>query len=115
MNHEISIQARIIFPRLDTGFLNQAARQEVALIGGQYLGGELDWLREIELGGLDALDCLVLCALSLGLRLGLRLGLMLLLGLMMIGCCCGGLSLLIGCCVGNVSGMRCRGLLHGCC
>lgn len=95
-----------------TGHQHQLLELEQLL---DVLGGELDWLREIELGGLDALDCLVLCALSLGLRLGLRLGLMLLLGLMMIGCCCGGLSLLIGCCVGNVSGMRCRGLLHGCC
>lgn len=105
-------------------FLNQAAHQEVALIGSQYLGGELDWLGEGELWrwrwDRDTLACLFLCALSLSL--GLRLGLLpclsrlllLLLGLLI--CCCGCLSLLIGLggCVGSVSGVGCAGLLHSC-
>lgn len=98
--------------------LNQAAQQEVALIGSQYLGGELDWLREGELGwrswDRDTLGCLFLCALSLslGLQLGLlpclsHLLLLLLLGLVI--CCCGCLSLLIGLGsrVGSMSGMGC--------
>lgn len=95
--------------------LNQAVQQEVALIGRQYLGGELDWLREGELGwrswDRDTLDCLFLCALSLSL--GLQLGLLpclshlLLLGLVI--CCCGCLSLMIGLGsrMGSMSGMRC--------
>lgn len=97
------------------------------MIGWQYLGGELDWLGEGELGwrrrrwDRDTLGCLVLCALSLslGLLLGLlpslsHLLLLLLLGLLICGCGC--LSLLIGLggCVGSVSGMGCTGLLHSC-
>lgn len=96
--------------------LNRAAHQEAAAIG-QYLGGELDWLGEGELGrrsrNRDTLGSLFLCALSLGLRLGLLpclshlLLLLLLLGLVI--CCCGCLSLLIGLgsCMGSVSGMGC--------
>ncbi|TNN81702.1 hypothetical protein EYF80_008148 [Liparis tanakae] len=92
-------------------------------IGSQYLGGELDWLGEGELGwrrrDRGTLGCLFLCALSLsqGLRLPLlpclsRL-LLLLLGLLI--CRCGCLSLLIGLggCVGSVSSVGCAGLLHG--
>lgn len=93
------------------------------MIGSQYLGGELDWLGEGELGwrrwDRDTLGYLFLCALSLGLRLGLlprlsRLLLLLLLGLLI--CCCDCLSLLIclGSCVGSMSGVGCTGLLHSC-
>ncbi|KAG7270613.1 hypothetical protein CRUP_033222 [Coryphaenoides rupestris] len=80
--------------------------------------GELDWLRQRELGrrrwGRDTLACLLACALALS-ALGL-LGLLLLLGLL-IGCCCGGrgcLSLLIGLGGGGVSGVGGAGLLHRC-
>ncbi len=99
------------------------------MIGSQYLGGELNWLGEGELGwrrwDRDTLGCLFLCALSLslGLRLGLlpclpRLLLLLLL-LLLLGlliCCCGCLSLLIGLgsCMCSMSGVGCAGLLHSC-
>ncbi|KAG7270609.1 hypothetical protein CRUP_033218 [Coryphaenoides rupestris] len=88
------------------------------VIGCRYLGSELDWLRQRELGrrrwGRDTLACLLACALALS-ALGL-LGLLLLLGLL-IGCCCGGrgcLSLLIGLGGGGVSGVGGAGLLHRC-
>lgn len=96
-------------------FLNQAGVQ--ALIGSPYLGGQLDWLGEGELGWRrrwdgDTLAALFLCALSLGLRVSLLACLLLLLGLLI--CCCSCLSLLIGLgsCTGSVGRMGCIGLLH---
>lgn len=98
--------------------LSMVTHQEMDLIGSQYLGSELNRLRERKLRrrrrDRDTLGLLFLrvVSLSLGLRLGLlpclpHLLLLLLLGLMV--CCCSGLSLLIGLgsCMGSVSGVGC--------
>lgn len=99
--------------------LNEVTHQETDLIGSQYLGSELNRLRERKLRrrrrrDRDTLGLLFLggVSLSLGRGLGLLACLpppLLLLLLAWLGCCCSGLSVLIGLgsCMGSVSGVGC--------